>query len=198
MQLYYPELSFTIGEVFPIENPYENNAEGPLLVTHSEGVNLILYSDHIETDLPVWGSRTLVVGLTDVDNIPFVTVTFPSCDVALMYTLNIFGVIGDERSVWLRPSGSDLGVLLVDNKTGRLTVTRMIETTLLHRLKQVCYRQWKEYAGAEEVETRVQRLLNPPADEAMPAMTPLRAMKRAELSNQVVIQYPTAKPYTEQ
>jgi hypothetical protein len=198
MQVYYPLLTFTVGETFPIESPYKDGTEGPLLVTHSEGVNLILYSNQAAFDVRIWESQTLVVGLAQFEDVPFFVLTFPDNDLSLIYSFSIYRMIGDERATWLRSTGRELGVMLVDNETGELVAVRSLDSPLVRRMKSYAADQWKAYPDAEAVEVKIQTLMNPLAEQIKEQINAERVMLRAELTREMVIQTVQATPREEE
>ncbi|WP_080056884.1 hypothetical protein [Spirosoma aerolatum] len=191
MQIYYPELTLAVNEPFQIENPYPDHAEGPVLATFADGLHLILYSNDIAADLPIWGQATLAVALSDFRDIPFICLTFQNSPLTLLYTMNVFKMIGDERGPWLRSISRRINFLLIDNQNGKLACIREMDSELLAKLRHICREQVSLYANAEAVETEIERMLNPPVG-ANP-VTAHRVYQRAKLSNLVAIQYATPK-----
>ena len=187
MQIYYPELTFTVNEPFQIENPLPDRVEGQVLATFADGLHLILYSNDVQADLPIWGQATLAVALTEFRDIPFICLTFQNSPLTMLYTLNIFKVVGDERKPWLRSISKRIYMLLVDNQTGRLACIREMDSELLAKLRHICREQASLYANAEAVETEIERILNPPVGDN--PVTAHRVYQRAKLSNLVAIQY---------
>lgn len=193
--MYYPEMTLAIGEKFLIENPYETE-EGPALATFADGLHLIFYTNNIQDDLEIWGTKQLAVCLSEFRDIPFVCLTFPNSPLTMLFTLNVFRIIGDERGPWLRSISTTVHILLVDNQTGQLACIRTIETQLLAKLRHICREQSKMYADAEQVEIEIQRLLNPPVGGN--PVTEKRVMERAKLANLIVFQYPTSIPTSDE
>lgn len=195
MQLYYPVIDFEINEVFAIENPYPGKPETPVFATFAEGIHLILYSNNIEQDLPVWGTKPMLICLAEFEDIPFIGLIFDQSEINLLYSFSVYSIIGDMRAGWLRSLSTTINVVLVDNTNGRLACVRTVETKLLAKLRHFGREQMKAYADAEQVQTKVESLLNPPAGKEPVHI--LRVYSRASLSNLYVLQKPISKPTQE-
>ncbi|WP_234734819.1 hypothetical protein [Tellurirhabdus bombi] len=159
--MYYHEVTYIIGEQFPIAN-INPGKEQLMLITNTEFLTLAFFSESIEQDMAYWPSNSMAVGLySNVEQVPFLLLTFPDQDAAFSHSLNVYRMSGDDRGPWLRDHDKKtITVALINAETGTLQAMRQIEVHWAGILRKIVRQQLMTYSGYEQVEVTVMHMSN--------------------------------------
>lgn len=157
MQTYFDEITYEVGQRLIIDNP-AGHEECNLLVTHSEGMNLIIYSEQTEADMAQFLRPIGVFGFTQAE-VPYLVVTFGQneTELQLAWSMNAYDIPDERLERWLANEQNQIGIWLVNAQTNVVVGGRMLgrhlATALLANVKQTLRRQRDHYYDAEAVES---------------------------------------------
>lgn len=163
MQTYYDQIMLKVGEPFAIPNP-AGDQENNLLITHSQGVNLAIYSNNVPYDLSQL-DQPLSVYWAVHNAIPFLVVLIgeEETGAAFLWSMNSYSIPEERFESWLA-AANNVGLWLIDNATGLLTAGRILSPlmsdAMMKMLKPHLQGQRQRYYDAEAVSMSVDSMLD--------------------------------------